>query len=109
MLAWFELAADEEADPKRRRPGTSRPSATRDSRWIPKGDREERIHGDTEGGAGADAPAGQPLVVLLQIPRSGDPETDLQGGTVPPLVNRAIRNSARQAALSGDTDTPAPD
>ncbi|MFO1461303.1 MAG: DUF935 family protein [Verrucomicrobiota bacterium] len=105
VLAWFELAADEEADPN----GVVQDVKTLSDAGFqvdPEEVTEKSGYTVTPKAAPAPTlPPGQAPGGPAADPQSGDPETDLQGGTVPPLVNRAIRNSARQAALSGDTDT----
>lgn len=102
VLAWFELAADEEADPK----GVVQDVKTLSDAGYQTDPEEvtEKSGYTVKVKAAPPAPPGQIPTALAADP-TADPGMDPQSDPVPPLVNRSMRNAARAAALSGDVDT----
>lgn len=105
VLAWFELAADEEADPQ----GIVQDVKTlSDAGYQTDPEEVTEKTGYTVTLKTAPVPApppGNAPSAPATDPQAADTGANPQDGLVPAMVNRAIRNSARKAALSGDIDT----
>lgn len=97
ILAYFELAAQEETNPK----DVIADIKTLNDAGLEIG--EDEASEKTGYTVSRKAPAVPPGGNSPGQFNPADPAVD--GPAIPPLLNRAIKNTARTAALSGDTDT----